>query len=137
MERHAAVVDIEGTVSERFQVTTVSWRAARDCGRTRRASRTEPTLLQPVRTLRRGSAASGPLCAPPVCIATGPHRVDACVRMTIRLRHVASSSLFRLRLSSDEQAVDDDLQQRPDGRGGQVALIDNACDSTDESGELE
>jgi hypothetical protein len=79
----------------------------------------------------------GPLCGPPVCIATGPRHVDTCVRMTIRLQHVPSSSLFQLRLRSDEQAIDDDLQHRPDGRGGQVALIDNARDSTAESGELE
>ena len=40
-------------------------------------------------------------------------------------------------VASDEQAVDEDLEHRADGFGGQVALIDHARDSADEAGELE
>src|SRR6478672_3055693 len=40
-------------------------------------------------------------------------------------------------VASDEQAVDEDLEHRADGFGGQVALIDHARDSADEAGKLE
>src|SRR4051812_6473931 len=68
-----------------------------------------------------------------------PRRSEAELRLGFSIRRLPSMSAVSLlsRNSSDEQPVDDDLEHRPNGRGGQVALVDHACDSADEPGELE